>query len=53
MTEHEQQEKPGSSKTAYSSADTRQGTIVLRKNWQRWVFAAGLAGSVILMVVLW
>ncbi|HEY1735777.1 MAG TPA: hypothetical protein VGG12_03945 [Methylovirgula sp.] len=35
------------------SADkARQGDIVLRKRWQRWVFILGLAGMVILAIAV-
>jgi hypothetical protein len=36
----------------YPAEKARQGVIVLRKPWQRWVFAAGLVGSVVLALLL-
>jgi hypothetical protein len=36
----------------YSGRDVRQGDIVLRKPWERGVFAAGLIGAVVLAVVI-
>lgn len=36
----------------YRAQDVRQGEIILRRPWQRWVFAIGLAGGVILAVLL-
>jgi hypothetical protein len=35
-----------------SAQDARQGEIVLRRPWQRFVFMAGLGGSVLLLFVL-
>jgi hypothetical protein len=35
----------------YPAERARQGEIILRKPWQRWVFIAGLAGAVILALV--
>lgn len=32
--------------------DARAGDVVLRKRWERWVFIAGLAGMVVLFVIL-
>lgn len=36
----------------YSGARVRQGEIVLRRRWQRWVFIAGLAGCVLLVLLV-
>ncbi len=36
----------------YSAQDVRQGQIILRKAWQRWVFFGGLAALVVLLLVL-
>jgi hypothetical protein len=36
----------------YSGRDVRQGDIVLRKPWERGVFAAGLVGAVVLALVI-
>jgi hypothetical protein len=33
----------------YTADQVRQGEIELRKPWQRWVFGAGLAGSILLL----
>jgi hypothetical protein len=38
-------------KQPYPAEQARQGEIILRKPWQRWVFIAGLVGCVLL--VLW
>lgn len=35
----------------YRAEDVRQGEIVLKKPWQRWVFFAGLAGMVLLALI--
>lgn len=35
-----------------SGEKARQGEIVLRRRWQRWVFIAGLVGLVILAAVV-
>jgi hypothetical protein len=32
--------------------DARQGEIILRRLWQRWIFIAGLAGIVVLAFLL-
>jgi len=37
----------------YSAERVRQGQIILRKPWQRAVFIAGLAGCVVLLLVLY
>lgn len=36
----------------YESPPGRQGIIILRKPWQRAVFIAGLAGGVVLALIL-
>ncbi len=36
----------------YRAQDVRQGEIILRRPWQRWVLAIGLAGGGILAVLL-
>jgi len=36
----------------YPADKARQGEIILRKRWQRIVFIAGLAGFVVLALVL-
>ena len=36
----------------YSSRDVRQGDVVLRKPWERVVFAAGLIGAIVLALVI-
>jgi len=36
----------------FSAQDARQGEIILRKHWQRWVFIAGLVGIVLLALLL-
>jgi hypothetical protein len=36
----------------YAAQDARGGDIVLRRRWQRWVFMAGLAGFVLLAILL-
>lgn len=35
-----------------SGEDARQGEIILRRRWQRVVFIAGLAGIVLLVLLL-
>lgn len=47
MSEDQAHQTPKSPKF-YSAEKVRQGTIVLRKRWQRVVFIAGLVGSVLL-----
>ena len=41
-----------SERRAYPAEKARQGEIILRKRWQRVVFIAGLAGCVLLVLVL-
>ena len=36
----------------YSGRDVRQGDIVLRKPWERGVFAAGLIGAIMFALVI-
>jgi hypothetical protein len=36
----------------YPAEKARQGVIILRKPWQRWVFIAGLAGAVLLALLI-
>jgi hypothetical protein len=36
----------------YPAEKARQGEIILRRRWQRIVFIAGLAGAVLLALVL-
>jgi hypothetical protein len=36
----------------YSTRQVRQGDVVLRKPWERGVFIAGLAGAVVLAIVI-
>lgn len=36
----------------FSAKDVRQGELILRRRWQRWVFIAGLAGIVLLALLL-
>jgi hypothetical protein len=40
-------------RTAYPAEKARQGEIVLRRPWQRVVFIGGLAGCVLLALILW
>lgn len=37
--------------TSYPAEKARQGEIILKRPWQRAVFTAGLAGSVLLLVI--
>jgi hypothetical protein len=46
-----QENRPQSPKV-YRAEDVRQGEIILRRPWQRWLFAIGLFGGIILMVLL-
>lgn len=39
-------------KNEYRSEDVRQGEIILRRPWQRALFAVGLAGGAVLAVLL-
>ena len=41
-----------SRKTVYPAEKARQGEIVLRSRWQRIVFIGGLAGCVLLVLIL-
>jgi len=36
----------------YPAEKARQGVIILRKSWQRWVFIGGLAGCAVLALLL-
>ncbi|MDL2397976.1 hypothetical protein [Rhizobium mayense] len=36
----------------FSAEDARQGEIILRRRWQRWVFIAVLVGIVLLAFLL-
>jgi hypothetical protein len=47
MSEDEVRRAPKSPKI-YPAEKVRQGTVILRKRWQRIVFIAGLVGSVLL-----
>ena len=40
------------SEPVYSGRDVRQGDIILRKPWERGLFAAGLVGAVVLALVI-
>ena len=40
-------------KPVYPAEKARQGEIILRLPWQRVVFIGGLAGCVLLVVILW
>ena len=42
-----------SGKIVYPAEKARQGEIVLRRPWQRVVFLGGLAGCVLLVLILW
>jgi hypothetical protein len=37
---------------SYPAEKARQGEIILKRNWQRAVFIAGLAGAVVLALAL-
>lgn len=43
---------PGRIKRTFRGEDTRQGHIVLRPSWRKAVFIAGLAGIVLLTLLL-
>jgi hypothetical protein len=45
-------ETPKEIRPTFSGQDVRQGEIVLRSRWQRWIFIAGLAGIVLLAFLL-
>lgn len=47
----EHDERPGEP-IHIDAEDARAGEVILRKRWQRWVFIAGLAGMVLLYVIL-
>jgi hypothetical protein len=36
----------------YPAEKARQGVIILRKPWQRWIFIAGLMGCALLALLL-
>lgn len=36
----------------YSVRDVRQGEVILRHRWSRWIFFGGLAGLVLLLAIL-
>lgn len=36
----------------YRAQDVRQGEIILKRPWQRWLFGIGLLGGVIWAVVM-
>ncbi len=36
----------------YDPQDVRQGEIVLKRPWQRWVFALGLFGGIVWALIL-
>jgi hypothetical protein len=40
-------------RTVYPAEKARQGEIVLRRPWQWAVFIGGLAGCVLLVLILW
>jgi hypothetical protein len=42
---------PQRKRKRYSTQDVRQGDIVLRKRWERWVFVGGLVAAIILALV--
>jgi hypothetical protein len=46
------QPKSRESGPVYSGRDVRQGDIILRKRWERAVFAAGLVGALVLAIVI-
>jgi len=48
----ETETRPPSEPATYPAAKARQGEIILRRPWQRWVFIAGLAGAGVLAVLL-
>ncbi|MBN8912600.1 MAG: hypothetical protein J0H65_11210 [Rhizobiales bacterium] len=39
-------------KRGYDAQDVRQGEIVLKKPWQRWIFGVGLFGAIVWAVLL-
>jgi hypothetical protein len=39
-------------KTEYRAQDVRQGQIILKRPWQRWLFALGLFGGIVWVVLL-
>jgi hypothetical protein len=41
------------SRPAYPAEKARGGEIVLRSRWQRIVFIGGLAGCILLVLILW
>jgi hypothetical protein len=41
-----------SGQTPYPAERARQGEIILRKPWQRWVFFSGPAASVVLALLI-
>lgn len=51
MAEPQNETAPEAPKT-YSAQDVRQGQIILRKTWQRWVFFGGLAALVLFLIAL-
>ena len=52
MSNSRQQSQTQATGPAYSGRDVRQGDIVLRKPWERGVFAAGLVGVVVLALMI-
>lgn len=51
MAEPQNDPAPEAPKT-YSAQDVRQGQIILRKRWQRWVFFGGLAALVLFVLLI-
>lgn len=41
---------PGMQQT-FSGQDARQGEIVFKRRWQRWIFVGGLAAIVVLLLL--
>jgi hypothetical protein len=48
MENRDQHEKP----KTFLARDVRQGEIILKRPWQRWLFGIGLAGGIIWAVLL-
>ncbi|MCB8836554.1 hypothetical protein [Aurantimonas sp. VKM B-3413] len=52
MATPDEQIEHGGTRRSYAPEDTRQGEIVLKTLWRRTIFIAGLAGIVVLVIVV-
>lgn len=51
MTKQPRPHEGPETERTFSGQDARQGEIILKRRWQRWIFAGGLAAIVVLLLL--